>query len=76
MKILKFLVGGVLLMVLIGQIKSFMNEDSGDRFMTEHEKTMKQDKKNNRNAALGALGIVGAIGAGIYWLSKRNQKRK
>jgi hypothetical protein len=72
MKILQFLVGGVLFMVLLGQVKSFFHQDP--KFQTEHEMTLLLDEKRKRNVALGligTLGLIAAAGYGVYRLSKR-----
>lgn len=74
MKILKFLVVGILFMVLIVQIKSFFHEEP--RFKTSEAEMHERERKRDRNILLGGLAVVGAIGAGVYWLSKSRRKEK
>ena len=60
-------------------LRKFHNNKTGqnlpeDAFLTEHEKTRKQDDKRKRNRALatiGVLGTAGAVGAGLYQLANR-----
>ncbi len=61
-------------------LRKFHNNKTGqnlpeDAFLTEHEKTRKEDDKRKRNRALtviGVLGTAGAIGAGLYKYANRN----
>lgn len=60
-------------------LRKFHNDKTGhqlseDAFLTEHEKSRKQDDKRKRNRALtviGVLGTAGAIAAGAYHLANR-----
>lgn len=52
------------------------NPDNTDKYLTEHEKTQRNDDRNKRKAAMqavGALGTAGAVAAGAYGYAARNQ---
>jgi hypothetical protein len=56
-------------------VKPESGETDNEDFLTEHERTIRNDKRNKRKAAqtaIGALGTAGAVAATAYGLSQRN----